>query len=260
MKLDERISTENGNPRRPISFLKMEKAILGEATAQERVQLERELARDDGLNEYFAEMKATRSSRDWPHLRRLLPASVSREAGLGTTLAGWLETLLPRPSRSVMAWSAAFAMVLLLVLPVTWVRMQEESGLRSKGGSRPEVNVEVGGVRLAPGQSLHVKNGDILTFSYRSAKPFYSQIWYAEDSGVPSHFEGKEEASLYWPPASSWKKAPQRIRLEGNWKVQRILILASPESAPGADVGRVLSGQEKPKQGSYLFTFDLLQP
>jgi hypothetical protein len=256
----------------PVSFLRMEKLLLGEASPRERAALERELAANPARASYFRKMRETRNPMDWSRLEARLDPVPARTAAahdrckepkrrsFAETSAAWLNSVLPFPSRPAMGWSMAFA-ALLLVLPVSWMSLrQEESGLRFKGAAVPEISLEVGGTRIAPGQTRHVTSGEILTFAYRSVKPLYAQVWYSEDDGAPVHFEGKDETSLFWSPASAWQTAPQRIRLEGNWRTQRILILASPKPVSGEDARRILTGNAKPGKGASILTFDLVQP
>jgi hypothetical protein len=266
--MDHREPRSHGNASVPVSFLRMEKHLLGEDSPRERAALEQELAADPERAAYFRKMRETRNPLDWSRLSaRLHPAPARRGAAedggkrgsLAETAAGWLDALLSFPSRSAMAWSAAFA-VLLLVLPVSWMATHQESGLRSKGSAAPEISLEIGGTRLAPGQTRHVTTGEILTFAYRSVKPLYAQIWYSEDDGAPVHFEGKDETSLFWTPSSAWQTAPQRIRLEGDWRTQRILILASPKPVSGDEARRILTGNAEPGKGASILTFDLVQP
>jgi hypothetical protein len=119
--------------------------------------------------------------------------------------------------------------------------------------------LEIAGARVPVGARSAAKSGDVLEFVYRSAKPLYAQVWYIEDDGVPSRFEGKDDAGLYWPSTSAWVKAPQRIRLDGQWKAQRIVVLASSKSIPDDDVQPILSGRKRPGPGIHLYTFNLAQ-
>lgn len=250
-----------------VSFLRMEKLLLGEASPRERAALEQELAADPARAAYFRKMRETRIPMDWDHLcaklnpspRRVAAADGRKRGPFAKPIAAWLNSILPFPSRSAMALTAAFA-ALLVALPVSWMAAHREPTLRFKGAAAPEISIEVAGTRVAPGQTRHVTPGEILTFAYRSVKPLYAQIWYSEDDGAPVRFEGKDETSLFWSPASAWQTAPQRIRLEGDWRTQRIFILASPKPVSGEDARRILTGNAKPGKGASILTFDLVQP
>ncbi|MEO6096432.1 MAG: hypothetical protein ABIW76_12315 [Fibrobacteria bacterium] len=291
--MEQRDPRSPDNASGPLSFLRMEKFLLGEASPRERAVLEQELSADPKRAVYFRKMRETRNPMNWSRLSARLhidPATIAagerRDVGseaerneskerrermdrklqnvhargsFPETAAAWLNSILPFPSRSAMAWSVAIAVV-LVVLPVSWMATHRESALRFKGSAIPEISLEIGGSRIAPGQTRHVTTGEILTFAYRSGKPLYAQIWYSEDNGSPVHFEGKDETSLFWTPASAWQTAPQRIRLEGDWRTQRILILASPKPVSGEDARRILTGNAKPGKGESILTFDLVQP
>jgi hypothetical protein len=244
-----------GSPR--VSFLRMEKYQLGELTAEQRLQVEREVRENANAATYARAMKETQGTLSWLRLRKSLAA----ENGPGFLASLWarLDAVLPRPSRAALAWGGALCM-LLLILPVSMISRTGGTGLRAKGSSRPEITLEVGDHALSAGQSGHARPGDILTFSYRSAKPLFVQVWYVEDGGSPNAFEGKAETALSWPASSKWQKARQRIMLDGNWKTERVLIVASPERISAEQARRLVFGSDKPKGGVEVFAYDLLQP
>jgi hypothetical protein len=248
-----------------ISLLRLEKYLRNELSPEARAGLERDAARDARMASALAEMRETQSSLDWQALRGRLeaPAPRSEPAAAPTAffsgLAKRLEAWLPNPTGPKLAWAGALA-ALLLLLPAVLVPIRSDSGFRTKGHANAEVVLEIDGSRLAPGQKRKVRNGDVLGFSYRSAKPVYARIWYQEDGGAPSLFDGRSDSSIFWPASSGWSPAPQRIRLEGDWKVQRVIILASPDPIPSGDARRIILGESKPGKQAGLFTYELLRP
>ncbi|HKP94117.1 MAG TPA: hypothetical protein VJ385_00030 [Fibrobacteria bacterium] len=256
------LKNEGRNGR--ISFLRLEKYLLNELSPGQRMGLEAEAKTDDELSGYIRDMRKIKTPFNWLRLySRLMgpqPASGrSNPRPLFTSLSEWVSCLLPKPSRSVLAWGGSLAVV-LLVVPVLFLSSRTAFELRSKGASRPDIALEVSGARIAAWGKCHVKPGDILTFSYRSAKPLFTQIWYMEDSGTPSLFEGRADASLNWEPTSGWRTAPQRIRLEGNWKLQRVVILASRKAISEGAASRIVSGDMKSTGDVDVFSYDLIQP
>jgi hypothetical protein len=249
-----------------VSLLRLEKYLLDELTPEERETLEREAARNPRLASSLAEARETRSALDWRGLRARLgppdPVAVAQSAGLlafVSRLGKRLEALLPNPTGPKLAWAGAFAALFLLV-PAVLLPLKSDSGIRAKGHSRAEVVLEVGGSRLSPGQRRHVQAGDILGFSYRSLKPLYTQIWYREDGGVPSLFDGRAESSLFWPASTGWSPAPQRIRLEGDWKIQSVIIVTSHEKISSQDARKIILGEMKPDGYTEISTYDLMRP
>jgi hypothetical protein len=264
---------ENPDPSEPsagredrVPLLRLEKYLLNELSSEERAGLEREAARDPRLASSLTQMREARSTLDWQALRGrlepLAPVLVAKRAapssifsGLGKRLDAWF----PNPAVPKLAWAGAFG-VLLLTLPTVLVPLKSDSGFRAKGHSLAEVVLEIEGSRLAPGQKRNVQAGEILGFSYRSVKPLYTRIWYQEDGGIPSLFDGRSDSSIFWPASSGWSPAPQRIRLEGDWKVQRVIILASPDKFTSEEARRIILGESKPRKPAGLFTYDLVRP
>lgn len=255
-----------------IPMLRLEKYLLDELPSGEKAGLEAEAARDPRLAAALAEMRETRSNLDWLGLRGSLesrsPAAAagaahrSGPARVRSSLRGLWERRndgwggLGRPK---LAWAGAFA-VLLLLAPAALAPFKGDSGFRAKGHARAEVVLEIDGAKVVPGGTRSVKDGAVLGFSYRSLKPLYTQIWYREDGGAPSLFDGRSDSSLYWPASSGWTPAPQRIRLEGQWKAQRVIILASPDRIGPEDARKMILGEMKPGKRAGLFTYDLLRP
>jgi hypothetical protein len=240
-----------------IPMLRLEKYLLNELPPEERARLEEDAARNPRLASSLAEMRESRSALDWQALRGRMEApapSLSIFQRLGNRWEAWLPAPGPK-----LAWAGAFALLLLLA-PAALIPFKGDSGFRAKGHSNPEVVLEIGGSRLAPGERQNVQTGDILGFSYRSIKPLYTQIWYREDGGAPSLFDGRSDSSLFWPASAGWTPAPQRIRLEGEWKIQRVIILASPGRIAPEDARRMVLGELKPKKPAGLFTYDLIRP
>jgi hypothetical protein len=247
-----------GNEAPRLSFLRMEKHRMGELSADESAEVAAEISGGADAALYQSSMDENKSSLTWAQLRRRIneEENPGRMSGLLARLDAWL----PRPSRAVMAWGGALCL-LLLVLPVALMtRTSETGGLRAKGSGRAEVLLSVGDREAASGQTLHSKSGDVLTFSYRSIQPVFAQIWYVEDGSAPAPFAGKEDEALSWPASSSWRKAPQRIMLDGNWKSERVIIVTSTQRLQAEDARRLASGGEKPKKGAEVFIYELSQP
>jgi hypothetical protein len=248
-----------------ISLLRLEKYLLNELSSEERAGMERAVAENPRLASSLAEMQETNSTLDWQGLRSRLevpaPATVAKPSAASfiPDFRKRLDAWLPNPTQPKLAWAGAFA-VLFLLIPAILLPIKSGFEIRAKGGSHAEVVLEIGGSRLAPGQMQNVQAGDILGFSYRSANPIYTQIWYREDGGEPNLFDGRSDSNLFWPASSGWSTAPQRIRLDGDWKVQRIVILASPEKIAAEDARRIILGDLKPKKQAGVFTYDLVRP
>lgn len=263
MKPDRSDSGSPLRPGTPISNLRVERYLLGEMDGEERNLFERDASADPLLAASLLRARETSSPLEWDRLRRRLPLPTAA-AGTATrsdAIARWIKARFIAPSRSALAWGGALA-ALLLLIPILDLRAIRpgEDGMRAKGGARPEILLEIQGEKLAPGQRRAVQSGDIIGFFYRSSKPLYTQIWYVEDLGSPALFDGRPDSSLFWPATSAWISAPQRIRLEGEWKSQKVMILASREILRAQDAQRILRGREKAAGGAELFTYDLYQP
>jgi hypothetical protein len=249
-----------------ISLLRLEKYLRDELPPGERAKLERDAAQNPLLASSLAEMRETRSALDWRRLRGRLaspdPVAAAQPAGLlafFSRLGKRMEAWLPNPTGPKLAWAGAFALLFLLV-PAVLFPLKSDSGIRAKGHAHAEVVLEIGGSRLSPGQKRNVQTGDILGFSYRSIKPIYTQIWYREDGGAPNLFDGRAESSLFWPASTGWSPAPQRIRLEGDWKNQSVIIVTSREKITAEDARRIILGEMKPNGHTELLTYDLMHP
>jgi hypothetical protein len=258
---DKKSSMKSNSDGNRISLLRIQRYLIDDLPSDERVSLEYEIRQNPELAEYLEEIKSSKSALEWPTLRSQLselPPLNHGESFLAK-LRNYIVYLLPEPTPARLSWAGAFA-VLFLLLPAVFLKIQPDSGFRAKGNSHTEIILEVGGHRMTKGQKRHVNSGEILTFSYRSVKPIFTQIWYQEDGGSASLFDGSDDISLLWPASSNWAKPVQRIRLEGNWKVQRVLILVSLEKITGDEARKLITGERKPKKDSEVFTYDLLQP
>jgi hypothetical protein len=251
-----------GRGERP-SFLSLEKAMLGETDAAEAARIEARLASDP---EWAAQWRAAarlRSPLAWERVRQRLrdPASRSPQPpGAWPRLAAYLDAVLPRFPRPVLAAAAACLALALLVLPFAGRIDRAPDGFRMKGSGRPEVALEVDGARIPPNRGTVAGPGAVLTFSYRSPKPLFAQIWYVEDGGTPRRFDGKGDDNLYWPARGGWTRAPQRVELEGSWKVQRVFIVASPSSLREADAQGFVSGRARAPKDVFVFAYTLEHP
>jgi hypothetical protein len=245
----------NGKPR--VSLLHLEKYLLNELSPEERLDVESQAAQDGAVGEYLARMKTEVSPLTWSKVR--MQAQERRGVEVSDFFSAAmrrLSSLFSGPARPLLAWGGVMALLLVLV-PVS---LHRGGGLRAKGSGQAEVSLQVDGAAVAPGREAHVQSGGILTFSYRSVFPLFAQIWYLEDGGAPSAFEGKGDVSLSWPASSSWTLAQQRIRLEGDWKAQRVIVVTSRNPLSRDEGLKLLSGASKPGKGERMFSFNLLQP
>lgn len=244
-----------------ISLFCLEKHLLGELSPNQSAELENEVLNNPGLSAYIENLKRRESPLDWIRVQRRLDQreSLKESDSFLAVLARRLDALFPKPTHPKLAWAGIFGLLFFFLVPAL-ISPKRVAELRSKGGGRPEIVLDVGGAKILPGDTGNVKSGDVMTFSYRSNKPIYIQTWYTEDGGTPSVFDGRKDNSLFWPASSAWANAPQRIVLEGKWKRQRIVVLASPNAIPMDRADRILSGSEKPHEHVDVFTYELMQP
>jgi hypothetical protein len=261
MKIDKPKSANLELSKNKISNLRAERYLLGELTAADQLSFELEIRENPELSAYISELKGISSRLNWEQIRNQLPVEnvVNQPNSESFSMIKWLDRFLPKTSGPVLRWGGALAMVLLLT-PFLWQFNSETFGLRSKGKASPEIKLEIGGKQLEAGQRQSAFSGDIMTFSYRSSKPIYTQIWYVEDLGTLSLFDGRTDSSLFWPATSSWKHAPQRIRLEGDWKSQKVIIITSQKPIHLEDAQRILKGDQKENGHTEIFTYELYQP
>jgi hypothetical protein len=236
----------------------MERALLGELGPAEQACFEADMASDPELRRAYREAASRASRLDWEHIRSALPPdpkaarpSVRGNGGLWARL----DALFPRIPGPIYALSAC----LLLAAAMLPFLAGGERGLRAKGSMRPQVALEADGVRVSGQGAFRVGEGAILTFAYRSPGPLRAQIWYSEDGAAPRRFDGKEEEELLWPASPEWGQAPQRIQLEGSWKTERIIILASPRPIPAPRAAALAASGRTDGEVS-VFTFTLGRP
>ena len=247
------------------SFLRIEKALLGELDAVEKARFEADLETDPVLRARYHEARARTSPLSWEKVRAALPdpsgiaprpeaRRAPARAGRGERALAWLDRVLPRFPRPALALGGCL-LLLLALLPFTG----RDAGFRAKGGAKPQVALEVDGVRVPPGDTYPVKSGAILTFAYRSPGPLFVQIWYSEDGSAPGRFDGKGEDDLRWPAHPDWTYAPQRIQLDGAWKSQRVIIVTSSRPLGPSRAASLAAGRHARGEAS-VFTFELGQP
>lgn len=244
-----------------ISLFSLEKQLLGELSPKQSAALGNEVRTNPELSAYIENLKRRESPLDWIRVQRRLDQreSLKESDSFLAVMARRLDALFPKPTHPKLAWAGVLGLLFIFLVPAL-LFPKRVAELRSKGGGRPEIVLEAGDAKMLPGESGNVESGDVMIFSYRSNKPIYTQIWYTEDGGKPSVFEGRKDNSLFWPATSGWSKAPQRIVLEGNWKRQRIVVLASPNAIPMDRADRILSGSEKSHKHVDVFTYELMQP
>ncbi|GEM_PF-4062369 len=261
MKPDTEQPGGSESPKARISLLTVEKQLLGELSPKQSAALEKDIRSNPGLAAYVEDLKRSESPLDWTQVRSRLGQRepLKTPDSFLAVLTSRLDSLFPKPTHPKLAWAGIFGLLCVFLVPAL-ISPKRVLEFRSKGSGRPEIVLEVSDAKMLPGESGNVKSGDVMTFTYRSVKPLYTQIWYTEDGGAPSLFDGRKDNSLFWPASSSWEKAPQRIVLEGNWKRQHIVVLASPTAISMDRADRILSGSEKSHEPITVFTYELLQP
>jgi hypothetical protein len=206
-------------------------------------------------------MREKRSRLSWEQMRDRLDTDTAR---IPKNPSAWkspwdLSKLwdLIYPRRYGLSLAIGGTLALLLALLPGKQAFLVDSGLRAKGATPIEVRLMAGEKTLESGASSPVRNGEILSFSFRSAESLFVRIWYSEDGGSPRYFGGRIDPNLNWPSASSWTRAPQRIQVDGNWKSQEIWVLVSTDSLPSDIDPREFASTEKTGNFPHLFTYRL---
>lgn len=253
--------------KRP-SFLKSEKYLLNELSEAEKKDFEKQLENDPEAQAHLNNLATTQSKLSWNEMKQKIALSseaetVSRKRVQkqvhSTSLPDKLQSLFDKAFSPRLALAGSF-ILLLTLLPIFYLTTQPENGFRSKGRGIPEVILAIHNQNLVSGKSVSAITGDVLTFSYRSTKPLYTQIWYSEDKSAPQLFDGRKDSSILWPASSSWAIPSQRIQLEGNWKTQQVYIVTSLSKLTNEKAKQFLLLEEKPSSEIHIFSYTLNQP
>lgn len=153
--------------------------------------------------------------------------------------SGWFAWLGRRPGIALAALPLVGGLVFLSLTTTT----DTTQGFRSKGGGKVEVRMKINGKEYAPGASIPAKAGDTAYILYRAPEPAHVSIWYRQDQGETRELEG--ERPERWPASLAWKIAPQAALLDGEWREQRVWVLASSDSLTSKESMNILSGREK---------------
>lgn len=237
-----------------VSLHELDKYLQGELPAEQARAIEALERSDARVREYLEGMRRLDPPLAWNSLRdRAEAEALRRQPGALDRIKGWLA---PNPRLGL-----ALLMVLAVsIVPFLYGPGTEGNGLRAKGGKGAEIVLTVDGEEIASGKSATAASGSLIGFSYRSITPLHVQGWFIEDEGAPEPFSGPDGRSLVWPAVSAWTPAPQRIRLEGQWKRQRILVLASGAPIDSAKARAAAADPGAGPAGIRTFVFDLIHP
>lgn len=258
---DETNPNPSGDGSNRIPFLRLEKYLLDEVSLRQKKQVEEDASKNPDIAASLSDLPKMKSALGWQQIKNQLPPSIPETDNrtLVEIVKHRLGEKIRVPSKPMMAWAGA--LVLLVVMaPILISQYVGSPDIRFKGKNHPEIILEVDGQPIPHGKTRSVAPGGVLSFSYRTPNPLFIQVWYSDDGGPPELFAGKEDANLSWAASSSWQKPPQRIRLEGNWKDQRVMILSSTKMIPMEEARRIILDEAKPKAGAEVFTYYLKQP
>lgn len=260
----------------PVSMWKLDRLLAGELPEAEARELRNKAASYPELQRYLAETGSLKSNLTLKEIRK---AARGKNASTASTtpstraasapsfpnrLRQLLHTLGSRQGGIAIAFTAALGVGLW-----TWQTREAASaastasgdsptslaengsGYRSKGMDTPGIRIILNGAEYDTSDLVQSRSGDTLGFSYRSPFPIHMQIWYREDDEPAQAMLGPSSIPE-WKSSMGWRRAAERVILEGQWKRQTIFVIWSKSGFTDGQARRLLEKGEAEKSGSEI--------
>lgn len=229
----------------PISMWKLDRLMAGDLPDAEATELRQAIAQSPELQRYVADCKNLKPDLSLDRIRkaaRRSGVSMSHADSLSGRIGEFLRSLGSRRGGVAFAFAAALGVGLW-----TWqaresapaVIAESGSGYQAKGMDAPGIRLILRGAEYDTSDLVPSRSGDTLGFSYRSPFPISTQIWYREEDKAVEAMLGPSSISE-WKPASGWRRATERVILEGQWKHQTIFVVWSKTAFSDEQARRAL--------------------
>jgi hypothetical protein len=242
---------EDLGARQPVSMWKLDRLIAGELPEAEAAELRKTVASSPELQSYLLETGKLKSNLS---VQAMLKAVRGEDAPAPSFPSRFREFLQSRGSRQggvAIAFAAALGIGMW-----SWQAREAApvgSGYQTKGKDAPDIRIVLNGAEYDTSDLVQSRSGDTLGFSYRSPFPITMQIWYREDDKPAEAMPGPSSISV-WKTSMGWRRASERVILEGRWKRQSIFVIWSQSGFTDGEARRLLGKGEAMDPGSGMHT------
>jgi hypothetical protein len=230
--------SSSAGPGPHISLLQLDRLMAGDLPEAEALELRKAVAASPELQRYLSAYGGLESGMTLRQALAKTPRAVAGRAHAGgkAGASDWISGVMGAFGSRKAGMALAFATVLGVGL-WSWQAREsaravvDESGesaspYRAKGMDAPGIRLVVKGAEYETGDLIQARSGDTLGFAYRSPYPVRAQIWYREEGRAAEEMTGSQTL-LEWKAAMGWRRTPENVILEGDWKRQIVWIVWS---------------------------------